>query len=185
MQILRTATPIADNKNNIKHNFKSLGSAGTQALNYLATNPAVGAILVDVGSMGVPRTIVDSTRGVDAGIETGVREFSSTLNHAAAGFVGLGAGGQRGARGGGVGDAVVGRIGFLETDDLGPVEGDGGIVSFGGEGGDLGEAHAVADHEDDVADGRFRIVGRAAAAHAPAAGGTAPGSAAAPPGRRS
>lgn len=92
MQILRTATPIADNKNNIKHNFKSLGSAGTQALNYLATNPAVGAILVDVGSMGVPRTIVDSTRGVDAGIETGVREFSSTLNHAAAGFVGLGAG---------------------------------------------------------------------------------------------
>lgn len=95
MQISKISTPIADNKNNtnnIKHNFKSLGTVGTQALNYLATNPAIGAILVDVGFMGAPRTAVDFSRGVDAGIETGTREFSSTLNHAAAGFVGLGAG---------------------------------------------------------------------------------------------
>lgn len=101
MYISKLTTPIADNKNNnlkksntgkVKHNFKSLGTAGTQALNYLATNPAIGAILVDVGFMGAPRTAVDFSRGVDAGIETGTREFSSTLNHAAAGFVGLGAG---------------------------------------------------------------------------------------------
>ena len=62
MQILRTATPIADNKNNknnIKHNFKSLGTVGTQALNYLATNPAIGAILLDVGFMRPPPTAVD------------------------------------------------------------------------------------------------------------------------------
>ena len=74
MQISKISTPIADNKNNknnIKHNFKSLGTVGTQALNYLATNPAIGAILVDVGFMGAPRTAVDFSRGVDAGIETG------------------------------------------------------------------------------------------------------------------
>ena len=95
MKISKITTPITDNKNNknnIKHNFKSVGTAATQALNYLATNPAIGAILVDVGFMGLPRTTVDFSRGVDAGIETGTREFSSTLNHAAAGFVGLGAG---------------------------------------------------------------------------------------------
>lgn len=91
MIISKVTTQQTDNKYN-KKNFKSLATAGTQALNYLATNPAIGAVLVDVGFMGIPRTTVDLSRGVDAGIETGTREFSSTINHSIAGFVGLGAG---------------------------------------------------------------------------------------------
>lgn len=65
---------------------------GTQLLNSLNTNPAVGACFIDFFSMVLPRTLTDFSRGKDAGMETGIRESSGTVNHALAGIVGLGAG---------------------------------------------------------------------------------------------
>lgn len=72
--------------------FKGPVELGTQALNYLNTSPAIGACFVDFFSMVAPRTIVDFSRSKDAGLETGFRESSGTVNHALAGVVGLGAG---------------------------------------------------------------------------------------------
>lgn len=81
--------------NNLKQqnpNFKGAPELLATGLNFLNTNPALGAVFVDVAFMCTPRTIVDTTRNPDAGLETATREFSSTVNHAAAGLVGIGAG---------------------------------------------------------------------------------------------
>lgn len=80
------------NKNNNNPSFKGPVELGTQTLNWLNTSPAIGACFVDFFSMVMPRTIVDFSRSKDAGMETGIRESSGTLNHAFAGIVGLGAG---------------------------------------------------------------------------------------------
>lgn len=94
---LKYSTPLKnnDNKNN-NPSFKSIGAvtaaAGTQALNWLNTSPAIGACFVDFFAMVLPRTLVDFSRSKDAGMETGFRESSGTINHALAGVVGLGAG---------------------------------------------------------------------------------------------
>ena len=88
---LKYSTPLNTNKNNTP-SFKSLGAMGTQALNFLNTSPAIGACFVDFFSMVMPRTLVDFGRSKDAGMETGFRESSGTINHALAGIVGLGAG---------------------------------------------------------------------------------------------
>lgn len=61
-------------------------------LRFLDTNKAWGATGVDLGFMVIPRTWVDSSRGANAGIETGVRESTSSGNHAAIGLYGAGAG---------------------------------------------------------------------------------------------
>lgn len=77
--------------NSYKPKRQSFGSAAdvvTQGLRYLNVNEAVGATLVDFGFMAMPRTIVDSKRGFDAGVETGIRENSGTLNHVLIGTVG-------------------------------------------------------------------------------------------------
>lgn len=82
------------NKNNLNTNpsFKGVESLFIGGLRNLNNYPAVGACVVDLGSMVIPRTVVDmKNRGVDAGTETGIREASSTTNHALVGFVGLGA----------------------------------------------------------------------------------------------
>lgn len=82
------------NSQNIKAKQPSFGSAGgavAQSLRYLSVNESVGATLVDFFSMALPRTIVDSTRGLDAGIETGIRENSGTANHVMIGTIGGGA----------------------------------------------------------------------------------------------
>lgn len=50
------------------------------ALNFIDTNPAWGAVLVDLISMVIPRTIVDFTRGPEAGVETGRRELTCSAN---------------------------------------------------------------------------------------------------------
>jgi len=87
------------NLNNYKQNINSsnlakrpaFGSAAdvlTQGLRYLNVNEAVGATLVDFCFMAMPRTIVDSRRGFDAGVETGIRENSGTVNHVLIGTVG-------------------------------------------------------------------------------------------------
>lgn len=62
-----------------------------QALNFLETNQALGATAVDIGCMGIPRTMTDFTRGPEAGLETMRREFSSTFVDALIGFYGVGA----------------------------------------------------------------------------------------------
>ena len=72
-----------------QQSFGGLETAATQALRYLNTSPAVGATFVDIGSMSAPRTIVDLSRGIDAGVETGIREGSGTANHALIGTYGL------------------------------------------------------------------------------------------------
>ncbi len=75
-----------------QQSFKGGAEVLSTAFNFLNTNPALGAVFVDVAFMDTPRTIVDTTRNPDAGVETAAREFSSTLNHSFAGLVGLGAG---------------------------------------------------------------------------------------------
>ena len=67
------------------------GEAFIQVLNFLETNQALGATAVDVGCMGVPRTMTDFSRGPDAGLETMRREFSSTIVDALIGVYGIGA----------------------------------------------------------------------------------------------
>jgi len=62
-----------------------------QALNFLEINQALGATAVDIGCMGIPRTMTDFTRGPEAGLETMRREFSSTIVDAFIGFYGVGA----------------------------------------------------------------------------------------------
>ena len=61
-------------------------------LRFLDTNKAWGATGVDLGSMVLPRTAIDFSRGVNAGVETGVRESTSSGNHASIGLYGAGAG---------------------------------------------------------------------------------------------
>ena len=60
-------------------------NASVNALRFLDTNQAIGACAVDLGFMVIPRTLTDFTRGVSAGLETGRREASGTINHAAIG----------------------------------------------------------------------------------------------------
>lgn len=61
----------------------------TLGFRYLDTNQAVGANLVDLGSMVIPRTAVDMRdRGPAAGLETGRREITGTTNHSLVGCYG-------------------------------------------------------------------------------------------------
>lgn len=74
-----------------------IGSAITKAVNgsfkFLVDEPVWGATLIDVGSMVVPRTIIDAkNRGFNSGFETGFREAESSGNDAAIGLYGVGAG---------------------------------------------------------------------------------------------
>lgn len=82
------------NKDNLNTNpsFKGAETILVGGLRFLNNSPAIGACAVDLGSMVIPRTVVDTKkRGIDAGTETGIREASSTTNHALVGLVGLGA----------------------------------------------------------------------------------------------
>lgn len=81
-------TPSTENSNN--PSFKGAEWI-TSGLNFIQTNQAVGATLVDAGCMCTPRTIVDFTRSPEAGIETARREFSSNINDALMGIYGMGA----------------------------------------------------------------------------------------------
>ena len=70
-------------------NFKGVFDVATQGLTYLNESPAIGATVIDVSSMALPRSIVDSKRGFNAGAETAIRETSGALNHAMIGTYGL------------------------------------------------------------------------------------------------
>ncbi len=89
MKVANVNQNINPNQNNIP-NFKG----GTSAfLQYLATNQAVGANVVDVSFMVIPRTASDTIRrGPAAGLETGRREASGTANHTLVGVYGIAAG---------------------------------------------------------------------------------------------
>lgn len=67
------------------------GEAVVQVLNYLDTNQFVGATLVDAGSMVIPRSVIDFSRGTDAGTETVIRETSTMANNTFIGLYGVGA----------------------------------------------------------------------------------------------
>ncbi len=51
----------------------------------------IGVSIVDLTSMVIPRSAIDFTRNKEAGIETAIRESSSTATHGAIGLAGLGA----------------------------------------------------------------------------------------------
>lgn len=90
MKIQQTPNLQLNNKKQAPQNpnFKG-GEIVTSLLNYLETNQTIGAVVVDAGCMGIPRSAVDFTRGSDAGIETMRREFSSTGNHTLLGVYGV------------------------------------------------------------------------------------------------
>ena len=76
-------------KENEKVRFTGASDAITLGLRFLDTNQAWGANAVDVGSMVLPRTTVDFVnRGPAAGMETGRREASGTINHSLIGVYG-------------------------------------------------------------------------------------------------
>lgn len=78
-----------NNLNNIP-SFKGAEAIFVSGLRLLNNSPAIGACAVDLGSMVIPRTAVDTKkRGADAGVETGIREGSSTTNHALVGAEGF------------------------------------------------------------------------------------------------
>ena len=82
------------NKNK-KQDIKFAGAfdAVTMGLRFLDTNQAWGANVVDLCSMVIPRTAVDFyNRGAAAGMETGRREASGTINHSLVGVYGTVAG---------------------------------------------------------------------------------------------
>ena len=81
---------LAENKKE-KQNIKFTGAtdALSLGLRFLDTNQAWGANAVDLGSMVIPRTTVDFVnRGPAAGMETGRREASGTINHSLIGVYG-------------------------------------------------------------------------------------------------
>ena len=86
---------IDKNNNNSSNNVKFTGAfdAFTLGLRFLETNQAWGANAVDLGSMVIPRTTIDFVnRGPAAGMETGRREASGTINHSLVGIYGTVAG---------------------------------------------------------------------------------------------
>ena len=83
----KTLTENKKEKQNIQ--FKGAGDYFSLGLRFLDTNQAWGANAVDVGSMVLPRTTVDFiNRGPAAGMETGRREASGTINHSLIGVYG-------------------------------------------------------------------------------------------------
>ena len=83
---------INSKQQNNQQNFNGAFDFFSTGLRFLDTNQAWGATAVDVGSMVLPRTIVDFQRGADAGLETATRESSSSANHALVGVYGALAG---------------------------------------------------------------------------------------------
>ncbi len=95
MKVQPIIPQIKQNKENKKDNIKFTGAfdALTLGLRFLETNQAWGANAVDLGSMVIPRTTVDFiNRGPAAGMETGRREASGTINHSLVGVYGTVAG---------------------------------------------------------------------------------------------
>jgi len=83
-----------DNNKKANVSFASssiLSTAGTYALRFLDTNEAWGANTIDVCSMVIPRTVIDTKRNPFAGIETLCREMAGVVVHSIVGLFGMGA----------------------------------------------------------------------------------------------
>ena len=65
--------------------FTGAVDTAVNVLRFLDTEQAIGACATDLGFMVIPRTLTDFSRGFSAGIETGRREVSGTVNHASIG----------------------------------------------------------------------------------------------------
>ncbi len=95
MKIQPLIPRLKQNNEQHKSNVEFTGAyeAFTTGLRFLETNQAWGANAVDLCSMVIPRTSVDFiNRGPAAGIETGRREASGTINHSLVGVYGTIAG---------------------------------------------------------------------------------------------
>ncbi len=95
MKVQPIIPQIKNDNQNRKDNIKFTGAfdAFTIGLRFLETNQAWGANAVDLGSMVIPRTTIDFVnRGPAAGMETGRREASGTINHSLVGVYGTVAG---------------------------------------------------------------------------------------------
>lgn len=84
----------ARNKNTSKNAGRAASFAGAapvlNAFNWMKNNPALSACGVDIGSMVLPRTAVETkNRGIQSGIETFIREMSSALINASIGLIGF------------------------------------------------------------------------------------------------
>lgn len=99
MKLQQTSQKIEQNQISIrkqnlqsaKHSNTSFNGGMDVFLNFLQTNQGVGATFVDAAFMCTPRTIIDFTRGPEAGTETARREFASNINDASLGLYGMGA----------------------------------------------------------------------------------------------
>ena len=74
--------------NNITFNSSQLLTSAFTAIN---KHEIIGVSAIDLLSMVIPRSVIDFTRNKEAGIETAIRESSSTATHAAIGVSGLAA----------------------------------------------------------------------------------------------
>ena len=74
-----TTTPNQNPNIQKKPSFNGAFELATQGFQLLNESPAIGATIVDVSSMALPRTIVDSKRGFNAGLETGIRETNRII----------------------------------------------------------------------------------------------------------
>lgn len=80
-------------KQNQNQNNMTFKSAQMLTSTFMAINKheILGVSAIDLLSMVIPRSVIDFTRNKEAGIETAIRESSSTATHAAIGVAGLGA----------------------------------------------------------------------------------------------
>ena len=72
-----------NNRNQNQPSFKGFETLAfaTPVCTALQTDPIVENAVSDIGAMVAPRTVVDFTRGPDAGIETARRECSALTNN--------------------------------------------------------------------------------------------------------
>jgi len=71
-------------------NFTGAAAPVLNTFNWMKNNPALSACGVDICSMVLPRTAVETkNRGVQSGIETFIREMSSALINASIGLIGF------------------------------------------------------------------------------------------------
>lgn len=79
-------------KNNNRQSFKGPETAALSGLRALSNSQAIGASAVDLCSMVIPRTVVETkNRGIQSGIESAIREGSSWLLFACVGVIGYAA----------------------------------------------------------------------------------------------
>ena len=91
-RINTTNYTIRKAENNKQQSFKGPVTGALNGLRFLNDSPAIGACAVDLMSMVIPRTAIETkNRGKQSGFETFFRESASCIAHACVGLIGLGA----------------------------------------------------------------------------------------------